>query len=77
VVFTPPEAYTQARGSRGSGGSRGSRGGTEALIKRVVGVAGDRVEVRDMHLYVNGQLQQESYTSELPSYTLAATTVPK
>ncbi|KAJ1443421.1 peptidase S24/S26A/S26B/S26C, partial [Ochromonadaceae sp. CCMP2298] len=58
---------------RGAGGG----GGSEALIKRVVGVAGDLVEVRDRRLYVNGQLQQESYTAELPDYSLAATTVPK
>jgi len=65
VVFNPSETYTELTGN------------TEALIKRVVAVAGDKVEVTDNHLYVNDELQVESYTNELPDYTLAATTVPK
>ena len=31
-------------------------GNTEALIKRIVATAGDTVEVKSNHLYVNGKL---------------------
>ncbi|MHA0856459.1 signal peptidase I [Paenibacillus sp. CMAA1364] len=31
------------------------------LVKRVVGIPGDVVEVKEHQLYVNGQLQQEAY----------------
>ncbi|WP_438347648.1 signal peptidase I [Paenibacillus sp. FA6] len=33
----------------------------EFLVKRVIGVPGDVVEVKDHQLYLNGQLQQEEY----------------
>ena len=33
----------------------------EFLVKRVIGVPGDVVEVKDHQLYLNGQLQQEAY----------------
>lgn len=36
----------------------------ENLIKRVVAVGGDTVEVRDGSLYVNGQSQDEKYLLE-------------
>ena len=38
-------------------------GGEEDLIKRVVAVPGDMVEVRDGELYVNGQTQEGSYVN--------------
>lgn len=34
----------------------------EFLVKRVVGVPGDTIEVKDQKLYVNGAAQQEGYT---------------
>jgi signal peptidase I len=36
----------------------------EDLVKRVVGVAGDRIEVKDGGLYVNGMRQVEPYLNE-------------
>jgi signal peptidase I len=36
----------------------------EDLVKRVVGVAGDRVEVKDGALYVNGERRIEPYLNE-------------
>lgn len=65
VVFNPPEAYTIMTGN------------TEALIKRIVAVGGDRVEVRDRHLYVNGVMQVENYINDSPDYQLPEATVPK
>nr|WP_139331980.1 signal peptidase I [Paenibacillus amylolyticus] len=32
------------------------------LVKRIVGLPGDTIEVRDHHLYVNGEQQAETYT---------------
>ncbi len=36
-------------------------GRKEFLVKRVIGIPGDTIEVRDHKLYVNGQLKVESY----------------
>jgi signal peptidase I len=39
-------------------------GGEESLIKRVVGVPGDTIEVRAGTLYVNGRRQREPYVND-------------
>jgi signal peptidase I len=39
--------------------------GDELLIKRVIGLPGDTVEIRDGHVYINGELLQEPFTNEL------------
>ena len=39
------------------------------LIKRVIGVPGDTVEVRDQQVYVNGQILNEPYIQAPPNYT--------
>jgi signal peptidase I len=41
----------------------------QTLIKRVVGVAGDEIQVRDGVLYVNGEAQEEPYLNEDPPFT--------
>ena len=46
------------------------------LVKRVVGVAGDSIEVRDGVLLRNGQRTYEPYVREATRYTLPPTTVP-
>lgn len=38
-------------------------GGGEDLIKRVVGIPGDRIAVRDGRLYVNGEPRREPYVN--------------
>ncbi len=65
VVFNPPQKYIDLTGN------------TEALIKRVVAIAGDTVEVKNNRLYVNNVVQEEAYTNEFPEYTLAPLKVPK
>lgn len=54
-------------------------GGGEDLIKRVVGVPGDRISVRGGKLLVNGEPQREPYVNKrFPDRSFAApTTVPK
>ena len=50
VVFSPPESFPQPDGA--------------PLIKRVIGVAGDRVEIRDGRVWVNGEALAEPYVYE-------------
>ena len=38
--------------------------GSEQIIKRVIGVAGDKLELKDNELYLNGELLKESYINE-------------
>jgi signal peptidase I len=64
IVFNPSQTYIDLTGN------------TEALIKRIVAIGGDEVEVKNNHLYVNGELQVENYVNELPDYNLAPTKVP-
>lgn len=51
----------------------------EELIKRVVGVPGDKISVQNGKLYVNNKLQKEPYVNkDLPDRSFfAPTTVPK
>ena len=48
VVFSPPAGYDQ--------------GGNTPFIKRVIGVPGDTIEVRDGQVLVNGTVLDEPYT---------------
>lgn len=48
VVFSPPAGYDQ--------------GGNTPFIKRVIGVPGDTIEVRDGEVLVNGTALDEQYT---------------
>ncbi|MGI2328015.1 signal peptidase I [Planococcus sp. YIM B11945] len=34
------------------------------LIKRVIGIPGDRIEMKEDHLYINGQLKEEPYLKQ-------------
>ena len=56
-------------------------------IKRVIGVEGDEIEIKDKKVYVNGELQEESYaiyldnkiftSAEQPRDNMEPTTVPE
>ena len=65
VVFHPPPALVEAGYDHGS-----------ALIKRVVAIAGDQVEVRDGLLYRNGQQVPMDWSNEPMDYRLSPLTVP-
>jgi signal peptidase I len=41
----------------------------EELIKRVIGLPGDRVIVRDQHVFLNGQVLDEPYIAAAPLYS--------
>lgn len=47
------------------------------FIKRIVGVGGDTIEVRDKVLYVNGQKQEESFTQHVLPELLPARYSPR
>ncbi len=51
VVFDPPESWSAG-------------GGGVPFIKRVIGLPGDRVELRGGHVYVNGVELEEAYIFE-------------
>jgi signal peptidase I len=46
------------------------------LIKRVIGLPGEEVEVKSGFVYINGSPLNESYIIELPSYNMPKQTVP-
>ena len=65
VVFNPSDTYIELTGN------------TEALIKRVVGVSGDKIIVKNNRVYVNGIIQDEPFVNEFPDYSLDELTVPE
>ena len=68
VVFNPPPAFKALVSSRAR---------DEALIKRVVAVAGDTVAVRNGVLYVNDKAQMEDdVINERPFYDMEPRVVP-
>ncbi|CAN0419624.1 unnamed protein product [Laminaria digitata] len=70
VVFHPPPKFSEFS-SRGADDVRGL-----ALIKRVIAVDGDKVEIKDGALFINGEEQFEDYTFE-PEYKWGPQTVPE
>ena len=70
VVFMPPDAA--AKPCLGNPNVKIK----DAFIKRVVGLPGDQVEVRNGTVLINSQPLQESYIAEKPSYDLPASVVP-
>ncbi len=50
--------------------------GSELLIKRVIGLPGETVEIRNGTVYINGEPLDEPYVTHRSSETLAPRTVP-
>lgn len=48
----------------------------DAFIKRVIGLPGDEVEVRQGRVYINGEALQEKYIEDEPQYQLPRVKVP-
>ena len=68
VCFKPPDKLVQLLKLDAWPGA--------CVIKRVVAVEGDRVQVRGGRLYVNGQPQDETYAPEPMRYSLRAIVIP-
>lgn len=49
---------------------------TDMMVKRIVAAAGDGVEVRNGHLYINGIVQKEGYIHGPSKYSIRSTKVP-
>ena len=52
-------------------------GSTEDFIKRVIGLPGDTVEIKNRAVFVNGTRLDEPYIMAPPTYTMRLTTVPE
>jgi signal peptidase I len=63
VVFSPTETLKQQNFK-------------DAFIKRVIGLPGDKVEVKEGRVYVNDQAIQEKYIEDQPNYRFGPVTVP-
>jgi signal peptidase I len=48
----------------------------EDFIKRVIGLPGDTLEVKNGAVYVNGVKLDEPYVAQEPTYTMPKTTIP-
>ncbi len=66
VVFQPPP-YLQALGYQPE----------QAFIKRVIGLPGQVIQVRQGTVYVDGQGLEETYIAESPNYELPPVQVPE
>lgn len=73
VVFNPPQTFREIMvGQYGQDASRAR----EALIKRIVAIEGDEVEVKSGKLYVNGDESEEPFTAEDAQYEFGPIVVP-
>jgi signal peptidase I len=69
VVFMPPDAAAKCTNS--------DTKPKDAFIKRIIGLPGEKVEVKDSQVFINDQLIQENYTKEMAHYSYGPQTVPQ
>jgi signal peptidase I len=72
VVFNPPQTFRDIVTNQYGDPSKGK----EALIKRIIAVEGDQVEVKRGKLFVNNAEQDEPWTAEEATYTFGPVIVP-
>lgn len=51
--------------------------GKDDLLKRVIGLPGEKIEVKDQKVYINDQVLKESYLNEAPQYNYGPIQVPE
>ncbi len=72
IVFMPPdEAAVVCTGSQKVQHSK------DAYIKRVIGLPGDKVEVKQGQVFINDRALQEDYVNEVPDYQYGPRVVPQ
>lgn len=64
VVFNPTESLIQQNFK-------------DAFISRVIGIGGEKVEVKEGQVYINNQPLEESYIADKPNYQYGPITVPQ
>lgn len=69
IVFTPPDSASLCTGQPPPI--------KDAYIKRVIGLPGESVEVREGKVYINKQPLQEKYIEEIPHYPYGPAVVPQ
>lgn len=47
------------------------------LVKRVIGLPGERIEVREGHVFINDLPLQENYIADAPIYTMPEQVIPQ
>jgi signal peptidase I len=67
VVFNPPAQLERELVASGE------KKFQEAFIKRVIGLPGDRIEVKGGKVYINGKVLTEKYLGEPPRYQWSST----
>lgn len=73
IVFMPPEeAAVVCTGPRVQQSSS-----KDAYIKRIIALPGEKVEVRQGQVFINGQPLQEDYLEEVPDYQYGPRVVPE
>lgn len=50
---------------------------TIEFVKRVVGIAGDVIEIKNKYLYINGQLEKDDYAVHLDDTIMPAQVIPR
>jgi len=73
VVFNPPDEFRRIMSENYGGSSKKSK---EALIKRIVAIEGDVVEMKKGKLYINREMRDEPFTNEDAKYDYGPVTVP-
>ncbi|MFM7577174.1 MAG: signal peptidase I, partial [Microcystaceae cyanobacterium] len=63
VVFNPTQALIE-------------KNFKDAFIKRIIGLPGDTVEVKQGQVYINGQVMAENYIAQPPDYEFGPVKVP-
>jgi signal peptidase I len=62
IIFPPPEALKE-------------QGYKDPFIKRIIGIPGDRIEVKSGKVYLNNVVLSEKYIDEAPNYNWSSTSL--